>query len=87
MKIPSPFHLGLCQMRVEPGEPERNRAHAVDLIARARQLGADVALLPECCNLGWTHPSADEMAEPIPDGATFQALAAPTQHGVYLEIP
>ena len=81
----NPFHLGLCQMRVLAGKPEQNRAHAVELIDQARQLGADVALLPECCNLGWTHPSAHEMAEPIPDGPTFRALAsAAKKHGIYV---
>ena len=75
MKSPRPFQLGLCQMQVLAGQPGRNRNHAVELIEKSHQLGADVALLPECCNLGWTHPSAFEMAEPIPDGDTFRALA------------
>ncbi|OGG45426.1 MAG: hypothetical protein A3F84_06365 [Candidatus Handelsmanbacteria bacterium RIFCSPLOWO2_12_FULL_64_10] len=77
------FHLGICQMFVAAGRPAQNRAHAAEMIAEARRLGAGVALLPECCDLGWTDPSAREMAEPVPGGATFRALAdAARQNGV-----
>jgi predicted amidohydrolase len=62
-------------MRVVAGDPARNRTRAAEAIATARRLGADVALLPECCDLGWTDPSADALAEPIPNGATYRALA------------
>jgi predicted amidohydrolase len=62
-------------MRVEAGSLERNRTRAGEAIAEARRLGADVALLPECCDLGWTDPSARERAEPVPGGATFRGLA------------
>ncbi len=77
------FHLGICQMFVAAGRPAQNRARAAEMIAEVRRLGADVALLPECCDLGWTDPSAREMAEPVPGGATFRALAdAARRNGV-----
>jgi predicted amidohydrolase len=63
-------------MRVAAGDPARNRVRAAEMVAEARRLGADVALLPECCDVGWTDPSSRELAEPVPDGTTFRALAA-----------
>ena len=65
------FTLAICQMAVAAGEPERNRTTAAQMIAEAGRLGADVALLPECCDLGWTDPSAHTLPEPIPGGATL----------------
>ncbi len=61
----TPFKLALIQMHVEGGDKKRNLNHAVELIAEAAANGAQVALLPECLDLGWTHPSSLTEAEPI----------------------
>ena len=71
----TPLKLALIQMHVEAGEKKRNLKHAVDLIAEAAGNGAQVALLPECLDLGWTHPSSLTEAEPIPDGLPCTTLA------------
>ena len=85
MVTPRIFRLGLCQMLVTPGQPESNRKRAQALVEQAAQSGANIALLPECCNLGWTHPSAATLAEPVPDGATFQMLAdVARRHHIYV---
>src|SRR5436190_1991681 len=85
MQHPPAFNLAICQMTVAAGEPERNRATAAQMIAAAAQQGAEVALLPECCDLGWTDPSAHTRAEPVPEGATFRALAAAAaQRGLFV---
>jgi predicted amidohydrolase len=85
MEPPPGFNLAICQMRVAAGEPLRNRERAAAMIAEAARLGAEVALLPECCDLGWTDPSAPTLAEPVPEGATFRALAdAARAHGLYV---
>jgi predicted amidohydrolase len=79
------FALALCQMRVVAGDPAHNRVRAAEMVAEARRLGADVALLPECCDLGWTDPSSRALAEPVPGGATFRALAAAARaSGLYV---
>jgi predicted amidohydrolase len=52
------FKLALLQMRTEPGDRNRNLAHAEELISTAAAKGAKCILLPEAMNLGWTHPSA-----------------------------
>jgi predicted amidohydrolase len=79
------FKLALAQMLVVGGGREANLARAGEMIARAAAGGARAVLLPECVDLGWMHPSAKTMAEPIPDGMTcrfFQDQAR--RHRVYL---
>lgn len=77
--------LALAQMLVEPGEPEANLARAGQRIAEAAARGADVVLLPECLDLGWTHPSARELATTIPDGESCQRLiAAARRHRIFV---
>jgi predicted amidohydrolase len=79
------FRLAICQMSVAAGKPEQNRATVVEMIGEARRLGAHVALLPECCDVGWTDPSTHALAEPVPGGETFRALAAAARiSGLYV---
>jgi predicted amidohydrolase len=81
----SKFRLALIQMQVEGGQPRENVARAVGFIAQAASAGAQVVLLPEAFTLGWTHPSALELAEAIPAGPSCQALmAVAAEHGVYV---
>ncbi len=69
------FKLALVQMYVEPGDLQRNLDHAVQLIAESAAGGAEFVLMPEVLDLGWTHPSAKELAGAIPGGKAFKALA------------
>jgi predicted amidohydrolase len=79
------FKLALVQMRVKGGERDWNLRHAAELISEAAAQGAKVALLPECMDLGWTHPSSLEMAEEIPGGEPCHALAqAAKEHAIYV---
>lgn len=64
----------MVQMRVDGGKPEANVERALARIAEAAKAGANVVVLPEALNLGWTHPSAEKLSELIPDGPTCQAL-------------
>jgi predicted amidohydrolase len=73
------FKLAMIQMKVEAGKREANLARAEGHIADAALNGADVALLPEALDLGWTHPSARALAQPIPDGDTYSRLASAAQ--------
>lgn len=82
---PKPFKLAMVQMEVRGGEPDWNLRHALKQIAEAAAQGAEVVLLPECMDLGWTHPSSLTQAEPIPEGAPCRALCqAAGQFGIYL---
>ncbi|MEY4940265.1 MAG: (R)-stereoselective amidase [Verrucomicrobiota bacterium] len=77
--------LALIQMRVVGGEPQRNLRRAEALIAESAALGAEVALLPEAMNLGWTHPSAHAAADPIPTGESCARIgAAARRHGLFV---
>jgi predicted amidohydrolase len=80
------MRLGLIQLLVEGGEPERNLQRAEKLITQAAELGADIVLLPETTDFAWTHPSALEEAEPIPGKYSnfFSKLAAKYQ--VYILV-
>jgi len=79
------FKLALIQMSVESGNKKRNLAHAEELIEDAAVNGADLALLPEAMDLGWTHPSSQTDAEPIPEGESYKRLArAALEHGIYV---
>jgi predicted amidohydrolase len=79
------FKLALVQLLVEGGRRETNLARVQAAIALSASQGARVVLLPEVCDLGWTHPSARELAEPIPDGTACRSLMeAAAQHAVYV---
>ena len=82
---PKAFKLALIQMQVEGGDKDANIHHAVELVAEAAKNGAQVVLLPECMDLGWTHPSSQTKAETIPDGETCKALMrVARQNSVYV---
>lgn len=82
---PKLFKLALAQIQVKGGQKEWNIRHAVELIAEAALNGAQIVLLPECMDLGWTHPSSLKMAEGIPEGDACRALIqAAKQNAVYV---
>ena len=58
--------IGICQLLVEGGEPERNIERAQKLIEKSVAQSCDLVLLPETLDFAWTHPSIYEEAEPIP---------------------
>ena len=83
--VPRKFKLALIQMLVKGGERDRNIRHAIDQIEEAASNGAKVALLPECLDLGWTHPSCLTLAEGIPEGEPCRLLmAAAKKHGIHV---
>jgi predicted amidohydrolase len=72
-------------MTVKGGEPDLNLSVAEKRIAEASAQGAQVVLLPEAMDLGWTHPSALTLAEPLPDGRPCKRLrSAARRHRVYV---
>jgi predicted amidohydrolase len=80
-----PFKLALIQMLVEGGSKADNLQRALHRIDEAVRHGAQVMLLPETLDLGWTHESALTKSEPIPDGEPFRRLSkAARRHGVML---
>lgn len=79
------YTLAMIQMEVEAGNLQANLERAEKRIAKAASNGAAVALLPEAMDLGWTDPSARELAFEIPDGKTCMALRkAAERNGIYV---
>jgi len=76
--------LGLCQLLVEGGEPDRNIERASKMIEEASAKGCDLVLLPEAMDFAWTHPSAIDNAKSIPGeySDAFSALAE--KHQIYI---
>src|SRR6187402_125310 len=60
------MRIGMAQLLVEGGEPDRNLERAAKLVRQAKAEQCDLVLLPEALDLAWTHPSALTEAEPIP---------------------
>ena len=81
----TPFTLALVQMLVEGGEKHSNLRRAETLIHAAASAGAKVVVLPECMDLGWTHPSALTLAEPVHEGKAASLLCKlAKKHGIYI---
>lgn len=75
----------MAQLFVEGGQPEKNLARAENLIAAAARAACRIVVLPECCDLGWTDPSARELAGEIPGGPAYERLAAAAaRHGLWV---
>jgi predicted amidohydrolase len=84
----SALRVACLQMEPRIGEKERNVKRTLELIERAAQAGAKLAVLPELCNTGYvfeTRDEAFELAEPVPNGPTTMAwMKAAAQHGMVI---
>ena len=78
------FKLGMGQILVEGGRPDANLKRAEDMIGRAARSGCSIVVLPECLDLGWTHPSARELSQPIPGPYATILSRAARKHSIYV---
>ena len=76
------MRVGMAQMLVVPGERAANLGRAEAMVADAAAAACDVVVLPECLDLGWTHASARELAEPVPGPTTELLAAAASRHSI-----
>ncbi len=76
--------VGMGQLLVEGGEPERNLKRAVAMIEKAAAQKCDIVLLPECLDLAWTHPSAKSEAQPIPGPYSDILCEQAKKHNIYI---
>ena len=76
--------VGLGQMLVEGGEPERNFQRAALMIQKSAEQQCDILLLPECMDLAWTHPSAKREALPIPGTYSQKLCEYARNFNIYL---
>jgi predicted amidohydrolase len=78
------FNLAMGQMLVVGGDANGNIRRAAGMIRRAGEQGCALIVLPECLNLGWTHPSARESAPPIPGLHSAELCRAAQQAQIYV---
>lgn len=82
---PRPFKLALAQMTVVGGQVDANLARARAMVGDAARKGAEVVLLPEALDAGWTHPASPALAESVPEGRACRTfIASAREHGVYV---
>jgi len=72
------------QMRVEGGDVEGNLERAWSMIRHAADQSAEIVVLPECLDVGWTHPSARRKAQPVPGPTSDVLSASARQAGVFV---
>jgi predicted amidohydrolase len=78
------YRVGLAQILVEGGRPDANLCRAEGAIGRAAAEGCRLVVLPECLDLGWTDPSARDLARPIPGPHSGRLARAAEQHRIYV---
>ena len=78
------MRIGMAQLLVEGGEPERNLERAAILIRQAKAENCDLVLLPETLDLAWTHPSALTEAQPIPGSFSDFFCRIAAELGIWL---
>ncbi|MBD3292288.1 MAG: carbon-nitrogen hydrolase family protein [Armatimonadia bacterium] len=76
--------VGMAQMLIEGGALEANMARAEEMLRQAADEGCAIVVLPESLDVGWTHPSAVELAEPIPGPTCDRLSAAAAEVGIYV---
>ena len=69
-----PVRIAMLQMKVVGGDRSANLARAARLVAEAADEGAQLVILPEVMDLGWTHPFGSGDVGVIPDGDTCWEL-------------
>lgn len=76
--------IGLAQLLVEGGEPERNLERAGALIHEAAKAKCDIVLLPETLDFAWTHPSSLQEALPIPGKYSDYLCNKAREYNIYI---
>ncbi|MBO9571759.1 MAG: carbon-nitrogen hydrolase family protein [Chitinophagaceae bacterium] len=66
--------VAMAQMDVKGNDIETNLKSAERLVADAAKGGAQIVILPECMDIGWTHPGSLQNATTIPDGKVYTKL-------------
>jgi len=78
------IRIGIAQLLVEGGEPERNFQRAEKLIENAVIEKCDLVLLPETIDFAWTHPSSKTQCKSIPGEYSNFFCNLAEKHKIYL---
>ncbi len=76
--------IGLGQILVEGGEPDRNFERALKMIVDAKAQGCQIIVLPETIDFAWTHPSSLNEAKPIPGDYSDLFCSWAKEHEIYI---
>lgn len=82
--MPRIVRVAMGQMLVEGGRPQENLERAVRMVHRAAEDGCAILVLPECLDLAWTHPTARDLAQPIPGQRSDLLAQAAAEAGVHV---
>lgn len=75
----------MIQMEVKGNQVEPNLCNAEKWLREAAAGGADLAILPECMDIGWTHPGSKVNASPIPGGLVYDRMSSLARElGMYI---
>ncbi len=66
----------MVQMEVKGNQVEKNLDNAEKWLRKVAATGADIVILPECMDIGWTHPGSLVNASPIPGGQVYDRLSS-----------
>ncbi|MCL2284862.1 MAG: carbon-nitrogen hydrolase family protein [Firmicutes bacterium] len=75
--------VAMIQSKVIYGDAEKNLLAAEALINSFDE-SYDIALLPECFDFGWAHPSAEKLALPIPNFITNRLCEIAKAKGIHI---
>jgi predicted amidohydrolase len=78
------YRVGMAQILVEGACPKANVDRAVDAVRRAATRECKLVVLPECLDLGWSDPSARNLAEPIPGPHADQLAQTAREHKIHV---
>ena len=67
--------VAMIQMNVVGNDVEANLGTAEKMVAKASAAGAQIVILPECMDIGWTHPGSLVNASAIPGGRVYTRLS------------
>jgi predicted amidohydrolase len=76
--------IGLAQLLVEGGEPERNFLRAEKMLKKAVSEGCKLVLFPETIDFAWTHPSSLSESCPIPGAFSDFFVRLAVEHNVFV---
>ena len=74
----------MAQMLVEGAQPLANLERAEEFVRDAGSKCCHLVVLPECLDLGWTDPSARQLAQPIPGPHTELLAQSAMKAGVFV---
>lgn len=83
-RLKKKWKLGMGQLLVEGGEPDRNLERACRMIGEAANKNCDLILLPETLDFAWTHPSSQREAQPIPGRYSDMLAKEASRYGIFV---